>query len=189
MGLFLYRLMNKKWIIIVAVSLFAAGMIYADIKYGIVPWRILSVQPTTEPLFQSDTIVRTKLTGQRCHILNVIRPTANSPNPKAWRYSVRLEDMRVVTLDEYELIRPVATTQPGSNPMRLCLTFKTPDVIRDSCLNAGILPIEDIPEEEEGEVLSMEDVEEKLRKWIEYGEYITIEFDLEANTARVVERQ
>ena len=34
----------------------------------------------------------------------------------------------------------------------------------------------------------MEEAGNKMRKWVEYGEYVTLEFDLDTMTAGVVER-
>jgi hypothetical protein len=51
--------------------------------------------------------------------------------------------------------------------MKFSLTFKTPDVADQ---------IDD--DEEDG-------IEEFISQWIEYGEYITIDFDSNAGTAKV----
>lgn len=55
--------------------------------------------------------------------------------------------------------------------MKICITFKNPDAVDYA--------LEDIPREER------EEVKEKLSKWITYNEYVTIEFDLDNNTAEV----
>lgn len=65
-------------------------------------------------------------------------------------------------------------------PDKVILTFKTNDVIDQL----------DLPEEsDEGEegINPKKWVKHQLEKWIEYGEYIRIEFDLENETAKVLE--
>lgn len=64
--------------------------------------------------------------------------------------------------------------------MKLRLTFKTPDVI-DQFLDNLIL-------EDDG-VWNKENIKDKLSKWIKYGEYITIEFDIDNQTATVIENK
>lgn len=75
--------------------------------------------------------------------------------------------------------------------MKLSLTFKTPDVIMPLVyVLLEQLPAEEREEEDDAYLLEEleEDLKEKLSKWIEYGELVTIEFDLEAGTAKVLER-
>lgn len=57
--------------------------------------------------------------------------------------------------------------------MKVRLNFKTPGVLDQIS--------EDRNEEEQREVCG------KLEKWIRWGEYVTIEFDLENGTAKVEE--
>jgi hypothetical protein len=52
------------------------------------------------------------------------------------------------------------------------VTFKSPD----ACFDA----MEELPEEIKA------DAENLLRKFVEYGEYVTIEFDLDAGSAKVI---
>jgi len=56
--------------------------------------------------------------------------------------------------------------------MKIKVTFKTPDVIDDA--------VRDIEDEDE-----RAEVADYLKRWIEYGEYITIEFDTIHDTAEV----
>jgi hypothetical protein len=66
--------------------------------------------------------------------------------------------------------------------MRLIIGFKTPDAIHYALEDAT---------NDEGEALTdeeREEAEEKLRKWIQYGECVTVEFDLAKMKAKVVER-
>lgn len=69
--------------------------------------------------------------------------------------------------------------------MIITLTFKTPGVIEQAL---DQLPIEEEDEDnpyfrEEAE----EGLQEKLGKWLKWGELVTIEFDLDAGTATVRE--
>lgn len=56
--------------------------------------------------------------------------------------------------------------------MKFTVTFKTPDAVDYA--------IEDLSEEEQ------EEAKETARKFVEYGEYITVKFDTETQTATVV---
>jgi len=58
--------------------------------------------------------------------------------------------------------------------MKFIVTFKSPDALDTS--------LEDYPE------LDAEKAKEFAEKWIEYGEYIDIEFDTAKGTATVVKR-
>ena len=58
--------------------------------------------------------------------------------------------------------------------MKIQITFKDPDAV----MNA----IEDHNED----IKSQEDVEKKLQKWLRWGEYVDIEFDLTKGTAKVL---
>jgi hypothetical protein len=58
----------------------------------------------------------------------------------------------------------------GATSVKLIVTFKDPDAVADA--------LKSVPEEElAGELLD---------KFVEYGEYVRLEFDTEAKTARVV---
>ena len=76
--------------------------------------------------------------------------------------------------------------------MKLSITFKDPDVVHDAaydCVKASIP--EGLSQDEIdmiGEMRTAE-IKQKLSKWITYGEYVTIEFDLDAGTATVKERK
>lgn len=76
--------------------------------------------------------------------------------------------------------------------MKIQLTLKDPDGVYDS--------IEDFIEDNIPEVLSDEEKESlkeerreklntQLSKFIKFGEYITIEIDLDANTSKVLENK
>jgi hypothetical protein len=71
--------------------------------------------------------------------------------------------------------------------MKFTVTFKTPSVIDDSILEA-LDTIE--PEEGWGDDGSYEVAEEELRgvveEYVKFGEYVTIEFDTNTNSATVL---
>lgn len=74
---------------------------------------------------------------------------------------------------------------------KITITFKDPDGVLN-CINDDVLEqvqsvTSDIREIEQLVEMRTETITEKLSKWIEYGEYITIEFDLDEMTARVKE--
>lgn len=60
--------------------------------------------------------------------------------------------------------------------MTITIHFKTPDAVDYA--------LEDM-EDDESEIL----IREKLRKWIRYGECVSIQFDLETMTATVLETE
>ncbi|MHC4649006.1 MAG: hypothetical protein ACYTBJ_26425 [Planctomycetota bacterium] len=57
--------------------------------------------------------------------------------------------------------------------MKITVTFKTPDVLEYA--------LEDVPEEDR------DMVEDKCRRWVKHGEYVTIQIDIENDTATVIE--
>ena len=74
--------------------------------------------------------------------------------------------------------------------MKIKITFKDPDGVYDAITDAvkdQLRNIEGITEDEREtmEESRREGMNELLSKWIEYSEYITIEFDTEAGTAVV----
>jgi hypothetical protein len=75
--------------------------------------------------------------------------------------------------------------------MLVTVVMKHPDAVQDAILDAveQTRP-EDISDEEWGEMQTTrrDAVSRILEKWVEYGEYITVEFDTEAKTATVVPR-
>lgn len=64
--------------------------------------------------------------------------------------------------------------------MKLFITFKTPDAL-DYALSTLHSEYENVTDEEK------EQIRHQLRKWISYGENVTIEFNIENNTATVCE--
>jgi len=78
--------------------------------------------------------------------------------------------------------------------MKFTVSFKDPDVVSDACLEAAkemLQSVQGIDEEEREELVDTRAA--KLRdftdKWVEYGEYIRVEFDTKADTAIVVKRK
>jgi hypothetical protein len=65
----------------------------------------------------------------------------------------------------------------------LTLTFKTPDVLSDAIDNE--LQYKEYEEEYEREG-EKEKLEKICHRWIQYGEYVTVEIDTEKRTAKVV---
>ena len=75
--------------------------------------------------------------------------------------------------------------------MKIKITMKSPDAVYESIKEAvkgSVATIEGLEdfELEEMEESRTKSVGEKLSKWIEYGEYITVEFDTETGEAIVV---
>jgi hypothetical protein len=75
--------------------------------------------------------------------------------------------------------------------MKFRVTFKDPDGFSQSVQDYAKSLFSELPltdEEKEDCVYKRAGViDESLKKWVKYGEYITIEFDLVAKTAKVVE--
>ncbi len=75
--------------------------------------------------------------------------------------------------------------------MKIKISFKTPDAVSNAIADAFGTEATD-PHGDSVTVIDddvyekAEAAREKLRKWVMYGEYITIEFDLEAGTATVL---
>jgi hypothetical protein len=70
------------------------------------------------------------------------------------------------------------------------ITFKDPDTVSDAVRDAVIASIpKEITDEYEREALIEKRESEqydKLQKWIEHGEYVTVQFDTETMKARVL---
>lgn len=78
--------------------------------------------------------------------------------------------------------------------MKFRVTFKDPDGVSESLFWEAKKSVEEISGIEEDELEDLiKNREEKLskfiRKWVEYDEYLTVEFDTEAGTASVVQRE
>lgn len=71
--------------------------------------------------------------------------------------------------------------------------IKDPDVFSDAVSEAVKKEVAalNLPEDEAEAVIEKreEKVNDFLERWVEYGEYIKVEFDTEANTATVVTRK
>lgn len=74
--------------------------------------------------------------------------------------------------------------------MKFRVTFKDPDGVHDSITEVINDQLKAMPQEhlEDGEIEQnlREKFEEDISKWVDYGEYITVEFDTDAGTATVV---
>ena len=78
--------------------------------------------------------------------------------------------------------------------MKIKITMKDPDGVYDSVRAAAIDSANNVPglSDDERDALTESrhaEIEQKLKPWLIYGEYITIEFDLDNQTATVVKRQ
>jgi hypothetical protein len=76
--------------------------------------------------------------------------------------------------------------------MRFTLTFKDPDgpseCLREAVTESIPFTITD-PEEIDQLIDSrLEDLREFIEPWVQWGEYVSIEFDTETKTAKVVRR-
>lgn len=73
---------------------------------------------------------------------------------------------------------------------KIRVTFKDPDVVHDAIYDyvSEQLGASDLDDDEKEAVREIreEKLAEQLKKWVMYGEYIKIEFDLEAGTAVVL---
>ncbi len=67
--------------------------------------------------------------------------------------------------------------------MKIQLTFKTPDVLDQ--LQRKSYSDQDISDDELND--EIEKAEKILAKWIKWSEYLTVEFDLENQTAKILE--
>ena len=74
--------------------------------------------------------------------------------------------------------------------MKLTISFKDPDALSDMIDDAVEKEVSALnlstEEAEEVENIRRQKVSDKLSRWVEYGEYIRIEFDTDAGTASVL---
>ena len=69
--------------------------------------------------------------------------------------------------------------------MKIQVTFKTPDVV-DYAIRCAVENMEvNDPYEREDKSIEISDI---LSKWVNFDEYITVEFDTEEKTAIVIKR-
>lgn len=66
--------------------------------------------------------------------------------------------------------------------MKISITFKSPNAVADAIDREIDHDLDDYEAEE-----LVEQWSEKFKKWVRYGELITIDFDLDAGTATVQE--
>ncbi len=77
--------------------------------------------------------------------------------------------------------------------MKFRITLKDPDGFSNAIQEAVEASVSEIPglaqDEREAVVEKRhEAVHDALKQWVEYSEYVTIEFDTDANTATVIKR-
>jgi hypothetical protein len=77
--------------------------------------------------------------------------------------------------------------------MKIRMAFKDPDCFSEAVFDAVSREVSRIPGLSDGEARAIaaarsNDVWEVLSRWVEYQEYVTIDFDTEAKTATVVPR-
>lgn len=75
--------------------------------------------------------------------------------------------------------------------MKFTVTFKDPDVVHDAierAIKASLEPQEGLDDEEVEAIVEqrMEEIEDSIKKWVKYSEYVTIQFDTDAGTAAVL---
>lgn len=75
--------------------------------------------------------------------------------------------------------------------MKFTVTLKDPDGFYESfkdAAEASVSSLEGVSDKEREQLAEMrlEQIKEQTSRWVEYGEYIEIEFDTEAKTATVV---
>lgn len=75
--------------------------------------------------------------------------------------------------------------------MKIIMHLKDPDGVYESIREEAESQVSQMTGLRQNEKESIienrhEEISERLQKWIQYGEYITIEFDTEENTATVI---
>ena len=75
--------------------------------------------------------------------------------------------------------------------MKFRVTMKDPDTLDDAirdAVKAEVAEIQGIDDDERENLIQSrgEGIGDKCRQWFEYGEYLVVEIDTEANTATVI---
>ena len=72
--------------------------------------------------------------------------------------------------------------------MKLRITMKSPDAVAQAIQDyvQSLDPNEELDRDAWEINCQISDVERQLKKWVKYNEYITVEIDLENNTAQVI---
>jgi hypothetical protein len=75
--------------------------------------------------------------------------------------------------------------------MKIKVTMKDPDTLRDAIVDVVSETVSDMPEDEREAVMDcrIEKAKEVARTWFEYGEYLTVEIDTDAKTCVVVPKK
>lgn len=71
--------------------------------------------------------------------------------------------------------------------MKLVVTFKTPDAVESALASSGDVHGDEMSDNRWESLV--EHTNEQLKPWIEYGEYVRIEFDTKAKTAKVLKNK
>jgi hypothetical protein len=81
----------------------------------------------------------------------------------------------------------------GGDEMKISITLKDPDAVYEAIQDhvRGSLKATGLTEREIDKVTDGRESElgRSLSKWVKHGEYVTVEFDTEANTATIIENQ
>lgn len=70
--------------------------------------------------------------------------------------------------------------------MKMRVTFKTPDAIAGACHAFGVREAAARGDGEDLEHYWADYARDKVRRWVAFGEYLTVDFDLLRGTATVV---
>lgn len=71
--------------------------------------------------------------------------------------------------------------------MKFRVTFKTPDAVETAIMDELSPRIAESEDEKLDREDKIEELKEFASQWVKYDEYITVEFDTEAGTCRVVQ--
>ncbi len=71
--------------------------------------------------------------------------------------------------------------------MKIQITTKDPDGVYDAVMEAAYQGIGEDDEKDALIELRQSEIGDRLKRWVRFREYLTVEFDLEAGTARVLE--
>ena len=75
--------------------------------------------------------------------------------------------------------------------MKFTVSMKDPDTLHDAIVDAVSETVRDMPEDEREAVMDcrIEKAEEICSKWFEWGEYLKVEIDTDAQTCIVVPKK
>lgn len=127
-------------------------------------------EPTTsfQLLLRLNYIGTIKVLRQKLDIINKLE---KGKEMELWN----LTKKDIATEDYYRCLKQEKYKQEKRETMKFTITMKDPDGVYDSMKDAGY-DLDDLPE----------DVQTLIDKYVEFGEYMNIEFDIIEQTARVV---